>query len=509
MQKYKKIIVSLCVAILLLNIVSPALAAVNEPYDHKALMEYDGYGKAMYETMVDQTTFITGQYTSNKEYVKKSINQVKDYAKFWWDEAKELNHASLTDVVSAGGGYLLTIGDWFKKMFGGYEEKYHPPQIDTDAYSKFVILKEGSDREYFVDPEYVMVIVTSRGESTYDSRSGYIKFGVGGSYTGDIQGCTNVHELRAQVEFSVDGVDVTPRKEFFKNDVCDIYHWRDSKPNNFGQVMWLASMFDVQIFFKKSGVVVTPPVKPTNDDFDRFKKYLDEKLDKIATPQPKPHLVCPNGTKIQMSVSGSTFLSADGTTMIVNKDGTAEVNSEICKLGWDKPVVKYIDGRAAIETPEGWQDAETGKKIEGNGNGGDDDDDECGMLCSLGKLAEFVLNFFEKLLEFFIKIFVPEDMDFMSEEFDKLQAKFDDKLGIVGDLKDQMESFFAQENSNPLADLTINLPAMNGQPMNIIETSLIEKHVPTVKKVMSGILVIMTVFYVYRKITGRGGVMEK
>ncbi|MGG2085403.1 hypothetical protein [Lysinibacillus pakistanensis] len=502
----KKIIISLCVFVLLFNVVSPALAAVNEPYDHKALMEYDGYGKAMYETMVDQTTFITGQYTSNKEYVKKSINQVKDYAKFWWDEAKELNHASLKDVVSAGGGYLLTIGDWFKKMFGGYEEKYHPPQIDTDVYNKFVILKEGSENEYFVDPEYEMVVVTSRGEFTYDSRSGYIKFGARGSWAGDIDGCTNVHKLNAQLEFSIKGVSVTPRKDFFKNDVCDINHWSDSKPNNFGQVMWLASMFDVQIFFKKSGVVVTPPVKPTNDDFDRFKKYLDEKLDKIATPQPKPYLVCPNGSKIQMSVSGSTFLSADGTTMIVNKDGTAEVNSEICKLNWDKPAVKYIDGRAAVETPDGnWQDAETGKKIEGNG--GDDDDDECGMLCSLGKLAEFVLNFFEKLLEFFIKIFIPEDMDFITKGFDELKIKFDEKLSILKTMKDFFTNLFDAEQS-PALDYELNLPAV-GKPIKLMDMSLVAVGVPIMKKVISAVIVLYTVIHVYRKIVGDGGVMEK
>ena len=501
----KKIIISLCVFVLLFNVVSPAMAAVNEPYDHKALMEYDGYGKAMYETMVDQTTFITGQYTSNKEYVKKSINQVKDYAKFWWDEAKELNHASLTDVVSAGGGYLLTIGDWFKKMFGGYEEKYHPPQIDTDVYNKFVILKDGSDKEYMVDPEYEMVIVSSLGQSIYRSRDGYIEFNISGSWGGDIDGCTNVNELNAQLEFKVNGVGITARKDFYKSSVCDLAHWKDSKPNNFGQVMRLASMFDVQIFFKKSGVVVTPPVKPTNDDFDRFKKYLDEKLDKIATPQPKPYLVCPNGSKIQMSVSGSTFLSADGTTMIVNKDGTAEVNSDICKLGWDKPVVKYIDGRAAIETPEGWQDAETGKKIDGNG--GDDDDDECGMLCSLGKLADFVLNFFEKLLKFLIEIFVPEDMDFITQGFDDLKIKFDEKLSILKTMKDFFTNLFDAEQS-PALDYELNLPAV-GKPIKLMDMSLISVGVPIMKKVISAVIVLYTVIHVYRKIVGDGGVMEK
>lgn len=72
-----------------------------------------------------------------------------------------------------------------------------------------------------------------------------------------------------------------------------------------------------------------------------------------------------------------------------------------------------------------------------------------------------------------------------------------------------MSDFFVQENTNPLANLSINLPATGGQPIDVMPTTFVEQHVPTLKKVMSGFIVIMTIFYVYRKITGRGGVMEK
>jgi len=57
-------------------------------------------------------------------------------------------------------------------------------------------------------------------------------------------------------------------------------------------------------------------------------------------------------------------LNSDGTVTVVNKDGTAQVDNVTCQLGWEKPEVKYIDDRAAIQTPDGkWQDAETGKAI--------------------------------------------------------------------------------------------------------------------------------------------------
>lgn len=506
----KKIIMSLCVFVLLFNVVSPAMAAVNEPYDHKALMEYDGYGKAMYETMVDQTTFITGQYTSNKEYVKKSINQVKDYAKFWWDEAKDLNHASLTDVVSAGGGYLLTIGDWFKKMFGGYEEKYHPPIVIDDFYKDFVTVhpwcakdKDDAFCDYFrINPPYEMMV----DNETFDFEDGYFDFMWGGSYNAESYWIDGGFYAR----FDDVGRSYSIKKKIYGKSTTDAItslRWYDIK-GDFNKAVLLANLWGVSVRFikKDDNTPIELPSNPSNDDFDRFKKYLDEKLDKIATPQPKPYLVCPNGSKIQMSVSGSTFLSVDGTTMIVNKDGTAEVNSEICKLGWDKPVVKYIDGRAAIETPEGWQDAETGKKIDGNGNGGDDDD-ECGMLCSLGKLAEFVLNFFEKLLEFFIKIFIPEDMDFITKGFDELKIKFDEKLSILKTMKDFFTNLFDAEQS-PALDYELNLPAV-GKPIKLMDMSLISVGVPIMKKVISAVIVLYTVIHVYRKIVGDGGVMEK
>ncbi|MDD1503500.1 hypothetical protein PVA17_12105 [Lysinibacillus sp. CNPSo 3705] len=70
--------------------------------------------------------------------------------------------------------------------------------------------------------------------------------------------------------------------------------------------------------------------------------------------------------------------------MIVNKDGTAQVDSTICKLGWDKPIIKYIDNRAAIQTPNGkWKDAETGKIIEEKVDNPDEDNKPSDPSCNI------------------------------------------------------------------------------------------------------------------------------
>lgn len=69
-------------------ILPPSALGANTEYDHEALMEYEGYGQAIYETIVEESMFVTGQYAKNKEYVNKSIDQIRDYAKFWWNEQK-------------------------------------------------------------------------------------------------------------------------------------------------------------------------------------------------------------------------------------------------------------------------------------------------------------------------------------------------------------------------------------------------------------------------------------
>ena len=520
MRKFKKILVSLCIVILLFNIVSPAMAAKQE-YDHETLMEYDGYGKAMYETIVEESMFVTGQYTKNKEYVNKSIDQIRDYASFWWNEQKldsePFTYDRFKEVIAKPAGYLLTVGDWFKnKFFGGYKERYGNKDVADGFYSQFVEVKYDVDSQYSekysyrVKPGYYLEArLQSGSKSVLKYTTGFQYMRLGGSWAGfessaGYEACLadkRSKHATAKIYFT----SFLGSKYFEGNLTCDMHYW--SSNGIFDNTVAMFSYFDITIFvFKDDNVEIQPEYK--DDILDSFEKDLKKQ---VVIPQPRPYLSCPNGTKIQMSIDGGTFLGVDGKALIVNKDGTAEIDSAICKLGWDKPQIKYIDNRAAIETPEGkWQDAETGKMLDGDGDGdGDGEDGECGMLCSLGKLTKFILDFFEKLLEFFIKIFVPEDMDFVTNEFDKLKNNFDEKLGVVGDLKGTMESFFAQENSNPLADLTISLPATGGQPLKIIETSLIEKHVPTVKKVMSGILVLTTVFYLYRKITGRGGVMEK
>lgn len=522
MQRLKKISISLCIAILLFNIVSPILvtmAASKEPYDHNELLQYPGYGEAMYQTVVEETAYITGQYTDNKEFVSKTIDEIKDYAKFWGNEFNEFVKAdSLRDAIERGGGLLLTVGDWFKKLFNDYGDEYYPPQEDGNFSNGIMINNPGSPNAFKPKEGYAVVIKSKDTTRRYTNGNGYYNY-----YT-SCMGANNItcYFFGGNAEF----VEWT-----FPKDDARLSTIRSAAFNNaggnFSTILAAASVMAVSIHFEadtQPGVPIKPTPMPT--PYDDFRRNVQEKVNNIAIPEPRPYLSCPNGTKIQMSVSGSTFLGVNGKAMIVNKDGTAQVDSAICQLNWDKPTVKYIDGRTVVETPgEGYKDVETGEQVvpdkkpvpgeegedgeDGEGEDEEGEDGECGTLCALGKLTKFLLNFFEKLLDFFIKIFIPEDTDFLTNEFDKLKKVFDEKFKIVGSLEKTMSDFFVQENTNPLANLSINLPATGGQPIDVMPTTFVEQHVPTLKKVMSGFIVIMTVFYVYRKITGRGGVMEK
>lgn len=528
MQRLKKISISLCIAILLFNIVSPVLvtmAASKEPYDHSELLQYPGYGEAMYQTVVEETAYITGQYTENKDFVSKTIDEIKDYAQFWGNEFNEFVKAdSLRDAIERGGGLMLTVGDWFKKLFDDYGDEYYPPVEVPDAFGGFVKTDArclaGSTSycaSFDINPIYHIKVIGGNYDGriitdkiAFDARSAY--------YGADYQLILSINGLEEKRLDAPYGDNNEATVEMVKS-------WSPwGVQGDFAKALSSAAYFGVSLQFER---VDTPgvPVKPTPSatPYDDFRKNVKEKVNNIAIPEPRPYLSCPNGTKIQMSVSGSTFLGVDGKAMIVNKDGTAQVDSAICQLNWDKPTVKYIDNRTVVETPgKGYKDVETGEQVvpdkkpvpgedgeDGEGEDEEGEDGECGTLCTLGKLTKFLLNFFEKLLDFFIKIFIPEDTDFLTSEFDKLKKVFDEKFKIVGSLEKTMSDFFVQENTNPLSNLTINLPATGGQSIDVMPTTFVEQHVPTLKRVMSGFIVIMTVFYVYRKITGRGGVMEK
>src|SRR5690606_17015218 len=115
-------------------------------------------------------------------------------------------------------------------------------------------------------------------------------------------------------------------------------------------------------------------------------------------------------------------------------DGTAQISSQICNLGWEKPKVQYIDetGQVGISTPDGKTiDAETGDPIFLDGEIDDSLEGCDGVLCAIGKLlsglgsiakaiAAIPLKILDGLFELVKKIFIPEE-NFWSTNLDGLK----------------------------------------------------------------------------------------
>ncbi|MFJ7647696.1 hypothetical protein ACIQ1H_09110 [Lysinibacillus sp. NPDC097279] len=359
------------------SIISPTLAlGAAKPYDQEELMQYPGYGKAMYETIVEETTFITGQYTDNKEYVNKSIDQIRDYGKFWWNEqnweSESWTYDRFKEMVAKPAGYLLTVGDWVKKLFTDYDESENAVDYE-DFYNPYVYVSN----EYLIArPGYqIHVEIPDAGSYTPGMIQPYLYYFNGDQYQTAVNlGGTKTYKTGPIVNAGFDAVKA------FKDRI---------KANNktvTGMLSLLVEM-NVVVTIKevKTDSVIQLPSGGGNGNVTKMRDFIDKNgVGNVATPQPRPYLSCPNGTKIEMSISGSTFLGIDGKVMIVNKDGTAQVDSAICNLGWDKPPIKYIEDRAAIQTPDGkWQDAETGETVTNSDKDGDDElEQDCKELAS-------------------------------------------------------------------------------------------------------------------------------
>lgn len=336
--------------------VDQASAASN--YNHAELMDYEGYGESMYNSIVEETTFVTGQYTDNKEYVTNSIDQIKDYAKFWWEENKiegEGVGERLKEVFVEGAAYTLTVGDWVKKFFSDTDSKVNPPPVSyedfyspyfyVDSYGGALVPRSGYTIEGVVDGE-------SFGPTSYLS---YYLTGMSRGDLADASLCFGNDTCGEYQEVS---------NSEFSSDVDTL-----GRTTNLGAAIGLISKWGGNVIVHKDDkpLNIGTPSKPTDNNYKKINDYIQNGMDdkQIRVPEPKPSLTCPNGEKINLTVDGSTFLNKDGSVMLVNKDGTATVNGTSCALQWQTPEMGFIDDKAAMTDSEGnWIDMITGDLLQ-------------------------------------------------------------------------------------------------------------------------------------------------
>lgn len=484
---------------LLFNNFSIFAYAAND-YNHAELLEYEGYGQAMYESIVEQTTYISGQYTDNKEYVTQSIDEIKSYADFWkndfnnWDQSCNNDFTGcMRGMLEGTGGLVLTVGDFIKNLFSDYEETFlsTPPVIDSEFYHH-------------------------DGHSRYTLRNGLVFSSnlkeLDGQYAVNFGAWKQSASARNLI-ISINSYDIEIPYDNASESQTKMQEIRDVLPiGNLSSVLAvLNSVSGVSVSIRNGEGEAFPGGDGGNPNISSINNYIKDNPVQIPMPQLAPTLVCPDGTKIKMGISGSTFIAVNGETMLVNKDGTAEVNGEICNLNWEKPTVKYDpEGNVITTQPDGTTD--TTDKVPGF-----TDLEGCdgGVFCAiaklldgLGSIVKAITGLVGKILDGILALFVPDDLSFLSTEFKRITDKLNEKIAITGTIKEMITSVFDGGSSNPLQDISINLPITN-EPLSFGNVSFIEEGVPILRKAISGICILYTLLYVYRKITGRGGVMEK
>lgn len=497
--------------LLFINNVVPVVATSKKEYDHDALLEYEGYGKAMHEAIVRETTFIAGSYTENRDYVRDSIDEIGKYANDVYDELNRIGSLNgteaLKEIFSAAGGYVLTVGDFFKKLFSGYEEKkdeevvedYDPlsayiKDVENGSFQRYIPVVDGyqicNPNRYDVSIEmcYRSMLVQGKGEQLSD-----------GSYRvlyeqNEAKAPENkiVYHYYKDKE-SADAAVKSKIESLTKNNVLSFF-----RSQGFGP-------FYVK---KNSSSEVIKPSTIRDEKIKVINKYIQENNPNVVLPQLRPSLTCPGGEKINLTIDGSTFLKSDGSVMLVDKDGTAIVNGTSCSLNFQVPDMDYLDDKPVIKDPEdNWVDMETGEKID-NGNGETENGEGCdNVLCFLKDIAGAIAGLVGKLLDGILALFVPDDLSFMEKEFEELKTKFLMKVEIITELQGIMTGVFDTDNS-PALTYEISMPALD-KPIKLMDMDIIAIGLPWFKKALSGVLVLFTVWYVYRKITGSGGVMEK
>lgn len=464
----------------------------NTDYDHNELLDYAGYGEAMYETIVEQTTFISGRYTENKDYVNETINQITDYGKGWWDEYMRISNMppkeKLREMINASGGYLLTVGDFIKNLFNDANESEviaPPPQyngvIITDVNSHFFRVPKG----------YYMQFSHKTGVNKVTTSGALLAF-KGNTVALDVAG------------------EITPYKPFTSTDsaIFNSLYNNFKASDNVSHFLTLLSYFNVSVTVKMEG----EQPKPINANFDRLNRYIQNTSPKIVTPQPKAYLSCPDGTRINMSINGSTFLDINGQVMQVSKDGTATVNSQLCNLGWEKPKVEYIPGtdQVGITTPDGNTiDAETGESISGEFD--DELEDGCGTLCAIGKMlkglgtiaaaiASIPLKILDGLFELIKKIVVPPE-NYLTEQMDTIKEEFFNE-----EIEEGIQSIEELSNAGGGTFESVQVSIMGVDNVMVVDSSSVNKSLDTIHSWIRGIFYPLLLFFninmLYRLIRG-------
>ena len=115
-----------------------------------------------------------------------------------------------------------------------------------------------------------------------------------------------------------------------------------------------------------------------------------------------------------------------------------------------------------------------------------------------------ILDFLNGLLDKLIALFIPDDIDFISEGFEGIKLKFTLKFGDLLNLADNVKDLFTPSAGDFQQAVSFEFLGAKFEP----DFSLIDSYVQKFRTVMSLSLWMSVMVFVFRKITGTGDLIN-
>lgn len=159
---------------------------------------------------------------------------------------------------------------------------------------------------------------------------------------------------------------------------------------------------------------------------------------------------------------------------------------------WLKAIYYSIQNLPAPETSEVHLPTNDGG---GGGSGTNIWDVLKQLIESLGTIVGKLVDALSKLADLVSQLFVPKDLSFISDTFDGISSKFDKKFAIFIDFSSSLKGLFSSRHA--LKDFSLSFAGASV----VVPLSTVSVLAGTMRPLLTGLFVLLTVIGVYRRFT--------
>lgn len=117
------------------------------------------------------------------------------------------------------------------------------------------------------------------------------------------------------------------------------------------------------------------------------------------------------------------------------------------------------------------------------------------LIESLGTIVGKLVDALSKLADLVSQLFVPKDLSFISDTFDGISSKFDKKFAIFIDFGSSLKGLFSSRHA--LKDFSLSFAGASV----VVPLSMVSTLAGTMRPLLTGLFVLLTVIGVYRRFT--------